>query len=301
VAKKKTSKKAPARANASGKAAGSAKSARTGKSSKAGATAKGASTKVAAGGSGRQKKKTTTAAKAKVTTRSKAVASARSGAATGKSSVKAASKPVKSSKVTTKSSAKSAGPAKPTRKPASSAGAAATSKSPTRGVAPRPAATRSNSNGHSRFVPPPPPAGTHEMVLNGPRPEEELRKVKTGLTKRDMDYFRELLLEKRAEIIGSVEGMQEARNSGAGDSSHMPLHMADVGSEHFEQEFNLGLMESEKRLLREIDDALLRMQRGVYGVCLETARPIPRERLEIKPWAKYTIEVVMERERRGLR
>lgn len=135
----------------------------------------------------------------------------------------------------------------------------------------------------------------------GPLSEEALRKVKTDLTKKDLEHFRAILLEKRAEILGDVEHMESNRASANGEMSHMPLHPADVGSDHYDQEFNLGLMQSEKALLREIDEALLRIQNGTYGVCMDSGKPIPRARLEIKPWAKHTIEVAMEREKRGLR
>ena len=53
------------------------------------------------------------------------------------------------------------------------------------------------------------------------------------------------------------------------------------------------------RLVREIDQALLRIREGTYGVCLKSGKPIRRERLEIKPWATYSIEVARERERHG--
>ncbi|WP_428389614.1 TraR/DksA family transcriptional regulator [Mucisphaera sp.] len=128
----------------------------------------------------------------------------------------------------------------------------------------------------------------------------DLKKVKSGLNKRDLEYFRKLLIERRAEILGSVSGMESAHADRSDDSSSMPLHMADIGSENFDQEFNLGLMESERRLIIEINEAIQRIHDGYYGVCLESGRPINRERLEAKPWAKYTIEVARERERRGL-
>ena len=54
----------------------------------------------------------------------------------------------------------------------------------------------------------------------------------------------------------------------------MPLHMADVGSDNYEQEFTLGLMESERRILIDIDEAIARIQDKTYGVCLESGRPI---------------------------
>lgn len=134
-----------------------------------------------------------------------------------------------------------------------------------------------------------------------PLTDAQLRRVKTDLSKKDMEFFRSLLLEKRAEIVGDVAHMEAGRNdSSSGNLSHMPLHMADIGSDNYEQEFTLGLMESEKRLLREIDEALLRIAGKTYGVCVQSGEPINRARLEIKPWAKYSIEVARERERMGL-
>lgn len=163
------------------------------------------------------------------------------------------------------------------------------------GKAPRAAAS---TNGHSKT----PGAGLPPDEFTFRRlSDEELRAVKTGLSRKDLQHFRAVLLEKRAEIFGDVQGMQEARNNAnGGENSHMPLHMADVGSDNYEQEFTLGLMESERKTLVEIDDALERIQKSTYGVCIDSGKVIPRERLDIKPWAKYCIEVARERERRGL-
>jgi DnaK suppressor protein len=153
-----------------------------------------------------------------------------------------------------------------------------------------------------RVVRPNPPAPVEPEVDDWtPLSDAKLRKVKTGLTRKDLEEFRQLLLEKRAEIVGDVMGMEEARSSGnGGDLSNMPLHMADIGSDNYEQEFTLGLVESERKLLVEIDRALKRIQDKTYGVCIITGNPIPKARLEIKPWAKYSIEVVRQREKRGL-
>src|SRR6185436_2032589 len=72
--------------------------------------------------------------------------------------------------------------------------------------------------------------------------------------------------------------------------SNMPIHMADVGTDNFEQEFTLGLIESERQTLREIQEALVRIDNGSYGVCMGTGKLIPRTRLEAMPEAKYSIE-----------
>jgi DnaK suppressor protein len=132
--------------------------------------------------------------------------------------------------------------------------------------------------------------------------EEQLRKVKTGLTRRDLERYRKLLMDKRHEILGDVESLQTDRtnkNTG-GNLSNMPLHMADVGSDNYEQEFTLHLVESERKLLHELDEALARIKAGTFGVCLERGVPIAKARLDAKPWAKYCIEVTRERERMGM-
>lgn len=126
--------------------------------------------------------------------------------------------------------------------------------------------------------------------------ESQLRKIKSGLGRKDLNHYRELLQQKRAEILHDVESLQaDAQNSTGGSISYE--HMADAGSDNFEQEFTLGLVETERKLLREIDEALLRIQAGTYGVCLERGIPITRERLDAKPWARYCIEVAREREK----
>jgi RNA polymerase-binding protein DksA len=115
------------------------------------------------------------------------------------------------------------------------------------------------------------------------------------LTADDIEHFRKLLLEKRRETLGSVNEMEEevlkkSRLDATGNLSSMPIHMADLGSDNFEQEFAIGLVDSERKLLREIDDALARIEEGTYGICQGSNKPIPKARLEAQPWARYSVE-----------
>ncbi|MCL2646540.1 MAG: TraR/DksA C4-type zinc finger protein [Phycisphaerales bacterium] len=115
-------------------------------------------------------------------------------------------------------------------------------------------------------------------------------KASASLGKADLQYFRHLLLEKRREILGDVGSMESEAFKGGSNLSNMPIHMADVGTDNFEQEFTLGLIESERKILREIQDALIRIDNNTFGICQGTGKPIPRVRLEAVPWAKYRIE-----------
>ncbi len=121
------------------------------------------------------------------------------------------------------------------------------------------------------------------------------RTKKNRLSAADVEHFKQLLLEKRREILRNVseiedETLKKSRLDASGDLSSMPIHMADLGTDNYEQEFVLGLVDSERKLLREIDDALQRIEDRTYGTCQGTGKPIPKARLEAQPWAKYCVE-----------
>ena len=125
------------------------------------------------------------------------------------------------------------------------------------------------------------------------------RKIKTPLSAKQLREFKELLLEKRAQLAGDVQRLtSEAlhRGEGGNDHSPMPIHMADIGSDNWEQDFTLGLIANEENVVREIDEALSRIEDRTYGVCMATGEPIGLARLEAKPWAKYCIEYARMRE-----
>jgi RNA polymerase-binding protein DksA len=93
--------------------------------------------------------------------------------------------------------------------------------------------------------------------------------------------------------MGDMSGIEHTAlgaDRGNGASDLMPTHPADLGSDNYEQEFTLGLLASERTLLKEIHEALERIDEGIYGICLGTAKPIGLPRLKARPWAKYCID-----------
>ena len=114
------------------------------------------------------------------------------------------------------------------------------------------------------------------------------------LTAKDRKIFREMLLRRRSLLVGDMNHMQDnALNksvaAAAGDLSTVPYHMADVGTDNFEHEFSLGLIENEEEELQEIDQALERLDKGTYGICESCKKPIPKARLKIIPYARLCI------------
>jgi RNA polymerase-binding protein DksA len=127
---------------------------------------------------------------------------------------------------------------------------------------------------------------------------------KTKYSTEDLQEFRQLLLDKRAELIGDVshmtsEALRDSQPGGSGNLSNVPIHMADIGSDNWEQEFTLGLVANERARLKEIDSALQRIADRTYGVCEASHKPIGKQRLRAKPWARYCIEAAREKELGG--
>jgi RNA polymerase-binding protein DksA len=121
------------------------------------------------------------------------------------------------------------------------------------------------------------------------------RTRKSRLSAVAIEHFKKMLLQKRREIISNVnefedEALKKSRMDASGDLSSMPIHMADIGTDNYEQEFALGLMDSERKLLNEIDGALERIEQKTYGICEGTNKPIRKARLEAQPWARYCVE-----------
>ena len=147
-----------------------------------------------------------------------------------------------------------------------------------------------------QFVNPPPPLAP--VPTNG-----KPKKNQAGLNTRELEHFRELLLDKRRELVGDMSHMErEALRSASGTNlSNLPMHMADMGTDNYEQEFTLGLVEKERILLREINQALAKIQDGTYGICEGTGKPINKIRLEAQPWARYSIEHARQMERGFIR
>ena len=124
---------------------------------------------------------------------------------------------------------------------------------------------------------------------------------KTKFSEEVLEEFRQLLITKRAELIGDVdhmtsEALRDSQPGGSGNLSKVPIHMADVGSDNWEQEFTLGLVANEQQRLKEIDAALQRIADHTYGICEATHKAIGKQRLRAKPWARYCIESAREKE-----
>lgn len=116
---------------------------------------------------------------------------------------------------------------------------------------------------------------------------------KTHLTDEKLEEFRRKLGEERGSRETDreriLEEIEEAsgRGTAGGGLSDVPTHFADQGTQdqvHVQDEKRAELLLEE---IRQIDEALERIDAGTYGLCQVDGEPISDERLQAKPWARY--------------
>ena len=125
-----------------------------------------------------------------------------------------------------------------------------------------------------------------------------------ALKPADLETYRESLLGLQARLRGDLDQMtDEALGRGqpesSGNLSNAPLHMADVGTENYDQEFTLSLIENDQDTMAQIHEALGRIDAGTYGLCEECEVPIAKPRLQALPYTKHCIECARKMESRG--
>ncbi len=120
----------------------------------------------------------------------------------------------------------------------------------------------------------------------------------------ELAFFKKVLLAKRSLLAGNVnrmedEALRKNRQTASGDLSSIPIHLADIGTDNYEQEFTLGLIQNEEEALHDIDEALAKISEGTYGLCEGCDKKIPKARLKVVPHARLCIECQRKEELRS--
>ncbi|HWG43381.1 MAG TPA: TraR/DksA family transcriptional regulator [Gemmataceae bacterium] len=114
------------------------------------------------------------------------------------------------------------------------------------------------------------------------------------MTKAELETYRERLLTLRNRLTGDVshladEALRARGGEASGSLSNAPLHPADLGTDNFEQEFTLSLLQNQEQALGEITEALERVRQGSFGRCEECEQAIPKARLQALPYARHCV------------
>ncbi len=142
--------------------------------------------------------------------------------------------------------------------------------------------------------------------------EAALKKIK-GYGKKELEHFREVILEKRDEILEQLQNLREqmldpTTGEYINENSPYSLHMAEQGTDAMEREKTFLYAQRENKFLGYLEDALKRIENGTYGICVEcieepqhlcpTCPLIPKARLEAVPHSQLCLPMKQKQEKR---
>jgi DnaK suppressor protein len=136
-------------------------------------------------------------------------------------------------------------------------------------------------------------AAKDAKVAKDEKDEKEIKAARK-MTKKDLQHFKDRLLTEKKRVfeeMGEIqhENLKTSIADQSGENSRYSYHLGDTASLAYGREFSMGLAERQQKYLEQIDEALQRIEEGTYGTCLVTGDPIPVERLEEVPVAKYSV------------
>lgn len=144
------------------------------------------------------------------------------------------------------------------------------------------------------------------------RRERAIKKIK-GYGKKDLEQFKEIILEKRDEIIEQLQNLKEqmldpTTGEYINENSPYSLHMAEQGTDAMEREKTFLYAQRENKFLGYLEDALKRIENGTYGICVEcieepqnlceTCPLIPKERLFAVPHSQHCLPIKQRQEKK---
>ena len=125
------------------------------------------------------------------------------------------------------------------------------------------------------------------------------------LDKKQVEIYKKLLLKIKDTIVHDIKNMTSVESGAAKDSSvdvsSHALHMADVATDMYDREFNLGLASNDRELLYRVDSALKRLDDRSYGTCVECKKTIAQARLRAIPYTEYCLKCQEKLEQKGRR
>jgi RNA polymerase-binding transcription factor DksA len=153
---------------------------------------------------------------------------------------------------------------------------------------------------------------TEEKVKAVEQPRTRIEDIK-GYSKKDLEHFKQIILEKRDEIIEQLQNLKDqmldpTTGEYINENSPYSLHMAEQGTDAMEREKTFLYAQRENKFLGYLEDALKRIEAGTYGICIEcieepqhlceTCPLVPKPRLEAVPHSQLCLPMKQRREKR---
>lgn len=183
---------------------------------------------------------------------------------------------------------------------------------------------------HKKAKLPPKPKAAKEKIIKPQKPVKETKKIQVveetpkpvvkprtieeikGYSKKDLEHFRQIILEKRDEILEQLQNLREqmldpTTGEYINENSPYSLHMAEQGTDAMEREKTFLYAQRENKFLGYLEDALKRIDAGTYGICIEcveepqnlceTCPLIPKARLEAVPHSQLCLPIKQRQEK----
>lgn len=120
---------------------------------------------------------------------------------------------------------------------------------------------------------------------------------------KELAEFKKLILKIKDEIIDDIkhisdDTLKKSQKDASGDISGYTYHMADVATDTYDREFSLGLASNDRQFLYELDDAIKRIEDGVYGICESCKCVISKSRLKAVPYARLCVKCQEKKEKK---
>lgn len=127
--------------------------------------------------------------------------------------------------------------------------------------------------------------------------------MKNKFSKKELNEFKKLILKRKEEIDDEIkhisnDTLKKSQKDASGDISGYTYHMADVATDNYDREFSLGLASNDRQSLYDLNDALKRIEDGIFGLCEDCKRLITKVRLKAVPQARLCVKCQEKREKK---
>ena len=115
------------------------------------------------------------------------------------------------------------------------------------------------------------------------------------MSKKDLEFFKELLLKNKRKAQKNLEYLKSTvldstTKEASGDHSSYSYHMADQGTDAMEREKAFMFAARDEKFIKQIDEALERIESETYGICRVTGKLIQKERLMAVPTTTISVD-----------
>ena len=124
------------------------------------------------------------------------------------------------------------------------------------------------------------------------------------MKREELEKYRQRLLELAARLKNDESGvandaLRQVSGDVSGNLSNVPMHLADLGTDTFDQEMSASLLTNSRQLQTEVAAALDRFEQGKFGKCEQCGRDIGEGRLQAVPYTRYCVECAQNAENEG--